>query len=145
MRQAVRSLGELDRLYSGLIEQDGPLEYIHGWSIESGAQIDIPAAVLRLPLDNRCRSLTSEPRRVEQIILLENAHGPGPLECGQSSLDRTAQGVIERQESGSLSSTKDEVRQSLGSIGKGADRECLWRGHDDEYTGRSGRVGEAGG
>ncbi len=109
MRQPVRPLGELDRLHSRLVEQNGSLEHIHGRRVETGTQIYVAPPVLTLSLDHCSGRFAGQAGRVEQVVILENADGSGPLQRCQRGLYRASERIVERQESGRLTGPKHKV------------------------------------
>lgn len=109
MGQAVGALGKLYRLYAGLVEQNGSLEHIHWWSIEPGSQVDVAPPVLPLSFNDSRSGFTGEPCGMQQIIVLKNPDGSGPLERGEGGFDRATQRVIERQKPWRFAGAEHEV------------------------------------
>ena len=103
-----------------LVEQDGPLEHVHGRRVEPRAQVDEPPAVGAFALDDRCRRLAGQAGGVQQIVVLQDPHRTGPLERRERGLDRTAERVVERQQARRLAGAEHEVRQPFGPVGEGA-------------------------
>jgi len=66
---------------------------------------------------------------MEQVVVLQDADRAGPLQRRQGGLERTAQRVVERQQPGSLARPEKEVGKPFSPVGKGANRQCLGRGH----------------
>jgi hypothetical protein len=88
MGQSVRPLGKLYGLHSGLVEQDGTFEHVHGRRVQPGAEIHEPASLGALALDDGRRRLAGESRRMEHVVIQQNADHPCPLERRQRSFDR---------------------------------------------------------
>jgi hypothetical protein len=81
--------------------------------------------LLIFPLDDRGGRLAGQSGSMEQVVILQNADGTGPLESGKSRLHRATQRIIEGEQPGSLTRPKDEVRQPFRTIVEGADNEGL--------------------
>ena len=129
MRQTMSTLGELHCLDAGLVEQNGALEYVHRRGIQPGTEIDVPPALLRLALDHCCRGFTSEPRGMKLVVILEDPHGPGPLQRGEGGLHRATQRIIEGEQPGRLTGPKHEVRQPFRAVGKRSNHQRLSGSH----------------
>ena len=131
-------LGELDRLHPRLIEENRSLEDIHRRSVEAWTEVHIPAPVLHFSLYHRRGGFAGQPCRMEEIVILENPDGTGPLQGCQGRLNRAPKGVVEGQKPGSLTGPQHKVRETLCSIGESADNECLRGGHAKNIAPRRG-------
>ena len=134
MGQTVRSLGKLDGFDPWLVEQNGSLKHIHGRRIQARSEIDIAAPIWTFAFDYRGGRFAGQTSGVEQIVVLKNANGPGPLECCERRLDWASQCIIEGKQAGSLASPEHKMRKSLRTVGEGADNQCLGSGHEENIA-----------
>ena len=130
----VKELTDGAKLYIDHVNSRGG---VHGRRIEPGPQINEPAAVRPLALHHGRRGLAREAGGVEQIVVGEDAHRPGPFQSGERGLHRAAQRVIEGEQAGCLAGAQHEMREPFGPVGEGADDQRLGRSHVWEYTSRA--------
>jgi hypothetical protein len=73
---------------------------------------------------------------MQQIVVLQDPHRTSPLERCQRCFYRAAKGIVEGKQPWSLARPKNEVGESLRTIGEGADNEGLRGRHPQNIAGQ---------
>src|SRR5206468_10772992 len=96
----VHALRENVGAHAGLVVQEGARVGIGGGGVHAGPEVDEDALVGVLALDDGGGGIGAQARRVNQVVLGEDADGARPLDRGQPLVERTADGIVVGEEAG---------------------------------------------
>ena len=133
VRERMGPQAKLYRTDTRLIEEHSALEEIHRRRVHPGAQVHEASAPLGTTLDDGNGGFAVEPGRVHQVIVVQDAHHSRPFECCQRLIHGTADGIVEGDQSRRFTGAEHEMREPLGPLAKGPDRECLGDRHGGQY------------
>src|SRR3990172_4745339 len=131
------ALREDVRAYAGLVVQERALVWVGGRRVHAGAQVDKDTPFAVAALDDGGSGVGAEPRGMDQVVLVKDAHRRRPFEGGKGLVERAPHGVVVGYQAGSLAGTLKEMRERVGAIVEGPDdaRGCGNR-HDGIITHR---------
>jgi len=116
VRDRVDALREDVGAHAGLVVQERALVRIGRGGVHAWPEIDEDALVRVLALDHGGRRIGAEARRVNQVVLRQDAHRARPLDGGQRLVERTADRIVVSDEAGRLAGAQEEVRERVGAI-----------------------------
>ena len=76
--------------------------------------------------------MRAKPRGVNQVVLRQDAHGHRPFDGGERLVERTADGVVVREESRRFGGAHEELCERIGTI---LERARLTRGCGNGHGG----------
>lgn len=99
-----------------LVVQKRALVRVSRWSIHPGPQVDEDAPFAVPALDDGRGGLGAQPRRMDQVVLVEDSHGRGPLQSREGLIQGAPGGVVVGNQTGRFPRALKEVRKCVGTI-----------------------------
>lgn len=135
MRERMIALREDVCAYAGLVVQQRAFVGIRRRGVHARPEIDEDASVAVPAFHDGGRRIGSEPRRVDQVVLMENPNRRGPLERREGLIQRATDRVVVGHQTRRLARALKEVRERVGAVVERADdpRGC-GNGHEGIIT-----------
>lgn len=99
-----------------LVVQQRAFVRVRRWGIHPGAQVHEHARFAVSALDDGRRGLGAQPRRMHQVVLVEDPDGRGPLQSREGLIEGAPYGVVVGNQTRRLPRALEEVRECVGTI-----------------------------
>ena len=116
MRERVVALSKDVRAHAGFVVEESALVGIRWWRVHARAEVHEHPGLALATFDDGGRGIGTEARRVNQVVLFEDANGGRPLERGEGLIEWAPHCVVVSDETRRLAGALEEMRQRIRAI-----------------------------